>query len=68
MLGEGGGKNWWCVIFPPLCMSAATNSREVFDQLTDEQIKLITSDAPEYVIKFKSIEWLNRIKAWLGLI
>lgn len=21
VLGEGGGENWWCVIFPPLCIS-----------------------------------------------
>lgn len=20
VLGEGGGKNWWCVLFPPLCI------------------------------------------------
>lgn len=20
VLGEGGGKNWWCVIYPPLCL------------------------------------------------
>lgn len=23
-LGEGGGANWWCVLFPPLCLTAAT--------------------------------------------
>lgn len=67
VIGGGGGRNWWCVIFPPLCMSAATADSEAFRQLTDEQIRLITSDEPEYVIKFKSIEWLNKIKTWLGL-
>mgnify|MGYP000877421327 CR=1 FL=1 len=67
VIGAGGGRNWWCVIFPPLCLSAATADSEAFRQLTDEQIRLITSDEPEYVIKFKSIEWLNKIKTWLGL-
>ncbi len=66
-IGEAGGHNWWCVIFPPLCMTAATDYEETFKQLTDDQIKLITSDEPEYVIKFKSIEWLNKLLAWLGL-
>ena len=23
-LGEGEGKNWWCVLFPPLCMVSST--------------------------------------------
>jgi stage II sporulation protein R len=23
-LGQGAGKNWWCVLFPPLCLTAAT--------------------------------------------
>jgi stage II sporulation protein R len=23
-LGEGSGTNWWCVLFPPLCLTAAT--------------------------------------------
>lgn len=23
-IGEGQGKNWWCVVFPSLCMPAAT--------------------------------------------
>lgn len=67
VIGEGGGHNWWCVIFPPLCMTAATDYKATFKQLTDEQIKLITSDAPEYVIKFKSIELFDKFKAWLGL-
>ena len=67
VIGAGGGQNWWCVIFPPLCMASATDSTAAFEQLTDEQIRLITSDEPEYVIKFKSIEWFNKIRSWLGL-
>ncbi len=67
VIGSGGGHNWWCVIFPPLCMTSATDYKETFKQLSDEQIQLITSDEPEYVIKFKSIEWLNKLRAWLGL-
>jgi stage II sporulation protein R len=66
-IGAAAGHNWWCVIFPPLCMTAATDDEEAFRQLSDEQIKLITSDEPEYVIKFKSIEWLQKLLTWLGL-
>lgn len=26
-LGEGNGENWWCVLFPPLCLLEATESQ-----------------------------------------
>lgn len=66
-IGEGEGKNWWCVVFPPLCVTAACDTKEVMKLLTDEEIKLITSDEPEYVLKFKSIELLHKLKALLGI-
>ena len=66
-IGSGSGHNWWCVIFPPLCVSAATDAGEVFNQLTDEEIRLITEDGPEYVFKFKSIELIEKLKQLLGL-
>ena len=28
-LGEGAGDNWWCVLFPPLCLLEAEESDEV---------------------------------------
>ncbi len=28
-LGEGKGDNWWCVLFPPLCLIEAEESDEV---------------------------------------
>lgn len=28
MLGEGQGDNWWCVLFPPLCLTAATAAED----------------------------------------
>ena len=28
-LGEGKGQNWWCVLFPPLCLIEAEESDEV---------------------------------------
>ncbi len=31
ILGEGGGENWWCVAYPPLCFT-----EEVFGELTPD--------------------------------
>ena len=29
IIGEGDGRNWWCVMFPALCLPAVTNTDEV---------------------------------------
>lgn len=54
LIGEGAGRNWWCVLFPPLCFTDSNVS--VPDQYTS-----ISPDT-EVVIKFKSIEWLKNKK------
>ena len=59
MIGEAEGENWWCVLFPPLCIDAAGESREVFAEvgLTDEQYNFITeTDNPKYKVRFKLLE------------
>lgn len=68
VIGEGAGRNWWCVVFPPLCLSAATElDKEALSTLTDEEVALITSDSPEYVVKFKAIELFEKLKNWMGI-
>ena len=59
MIGEAEGQNWWCVLFPPLCLSAASDSSDAFVQagLSDQQYKIITqTDAPKYKVRFKLLE------------
>ncbi|MBO5306124.1 MAG: stage II sporulation protein R [Clostridia bacterium] len=68
IIGEGGGQNWWCVLFPPLCLGAATASEreDAFIEagFTAGQYKIITeSDKVTYKIKFKCLEWLEKLKA-----
>lgn len=58
-IGEAEGKNWWCVLFPPLCLNAASESSEVFAEvgLTEEQYSFITeTDKPRYKVRFKLLE------------
>ena len=61
VLGEGGGKNWWCVVFPPLCMTSVENA-DAFSELSEENAKLIVTDENEYVLKFHIIEWFERVR------
>ena len=65
VLGEGEGQNWWCVVFPPLCLSAAE---------ADEAIAALGEDAPLLLddsdsgvkIKFRLLELWGELKALLG--
>ncbi len=62
-IGAAEGKNWWCVLFPPLCLSAATQ-KETFTSvgITDTQYQIITeTDKAKYKIRFKFLESLSEI-------
>jgi stage II sporulation protein R len=63
VIGSGQGKNWWCVVFPPLCMTAAEDFDEAAQaaDLTPEEVKLITEDGGEYQFKFKIVEIFESI-------
>lgn len=40
-IGEGAGQNWWCVLFPPLCL--ITEDEDALDEMgidSQEQIKV----------------------------
>ena len=62
-LGKSAGKNWWCVMYPPLCIPVAEDVA-----VQDEQAKAYFSDAeqdvlyhPErYRVKWKLAEWFKK--------
>ncbi|MGN0982910.1 MAG: stage II sporulation protein R [Candidatus Limivicinus sp.] len=53
-LGQGQGHNWWCIVFPPVCLSAS-QSDTVARQLGEEDFRLI-SDGQGYELRFKVLE------------
>lgn len=60
-IGDADGKNWWCVLFPRLCIGAATaeESEERFIEtgFTPDQYKIVTeTDEPVYEVRFKILE------------
>ncbi len=68
ILGEGEGQNWWCVLFPSLCLGGVSaKEREkafVNAGFTAGQYKIITeSSGVSYKIKFKCLEWLQELRA-----
>ncbi|MBQ2999115.1 MAG: stage II sporulation protein R [Clostridia bacterium] len=62
ILGEGEGQNWWCVLYPPMCLSAASAKSSQSDEaitvgFTGEQYRVITeTDAPRYRVRFRLLE------------
>ncbi len=58
-LGKGEGKNWWCVMFPPLCLPAAEKEVQSFSE-KEQEILAVTE--PQYEIKFKVVEIWENIK------
>ena len=75
VLGSGEGRNWWCVLFPSLCLSAAKRSAHRADAgtpadgndyiaagFTPEQYRMITeTDAPKYRIRFRILELIGEM-------
>lgn len=62
-IGEATGQNWWCVLYPPLCLSAATDQNAFAEVgLTDGQYQIITdSKNPKYKLRFKILESFSEI-------
>ena len=68
-MGEGRGRNWWCVVFPPLCLGSVTEeSVETVagEALSEDQVALITGQDGGYVLKFRFIEWWNELTRGFG--
>ena len=64
-LGEGAGHNWWCVVFPPLCLTAA-ESEAAFEELDGETRAIISSDGGGVQFKFRLLELWGELMDFLG--
>lgn len=60
ILGEGKGQNWWCVMFPPLCLPAAEADATMEDVLPENEAE-ITERRPQYEARFKIIELFEKL-------
>ena len=67
-IGEAAGRNWWCCLYPPLCLGAATVSQEKAEEefvavgLTPSQYRVITeTDKPVYRARFRLLELIKGI-------
>lgn len=59
LIGESVGKNWWCVMFPPLCIPASQTDINMY--LDEREVKLVETN-PKYEPRFKIVEIYESIK------
>ncbi len=56
-LGKAEGENWWCVLFPPLCMVDAATEDALLKETFGENYSMVTmEDKLPVKIKFKIAE------------
>ncbi|MBR5437977.1 MAG: stage II sporulation protein R [Clostridia bacterium] len=56
VIGQGKGKNWWCVMFPPMCLPAATKENVTLEEILSEKETDIVSGGQKYEIRFWFVE------------
>lgn len=64
VLGQGQGHNWWCVVYPPLCLGSVSEESvetSASGVLSQDQISLISGQDGEYVLRFKVLEWWDSL-------
>ena len=69
VIGEGRGQNWWCVVFPPLCLGSVSETAAqtaLSGGFSEDQVSLITGEDEGYVVKFKAIELWEEFQHWLA--
>ena len=70
-IGNGVGRNWWCLMFPPLCFVDMTGTeagrQQLSNTVSDESFRLIThqdEDAnPTMEVRFRIVEWWGRVRS-----
>ena len=56
VIGKGEGKNWWCVMYPALCVPGAEKNIEKYE----DNAGFISGNG--YEMRFRIIEWFEEIK------
>ena len=69
MIGDAAGQNFWCVLFPPMCLSAASVPQDEAEDamisvgLTPSQYRIVTeTQTPKYKLRFRILEIFERFR------
>jgi len=64
IVGDGEGKNWWCVLYPSFCLCAAAQmqTQAASACFTENDVAFITEQSGGIQLKFKVLEWIENFK------
>lgn len=62
-LGKAKGKNWWCVVFPTVCIPAAAKG-DLTDSVNEKSAS-IAKQSSKYIMRFKTVEIYEKIKNFI---
>ena len=68
-IGAAQGHNWWCVVFPSLCLAATSDALEdcaAVGGFDASETELITGGEETFVIRFKLFEWVQELIEFLN--
>ncbi len=58
-LGGGEGQNWWCVMFPPLCLPAAEGEPAAVDAFSENEKRVLSPAG--YEIRFWLVDKIEEL-------
>lgn len=68
VIGSGSGRNWWCVLFPPLCFVdtaaeevSASGMDRLEETLTGESFDVINGSGENLVLRFKIVDFFENV-------
>ena len=65
-IGEAEGHNWWCVMYPPLCIPAAekveSDEKTAEDYFDTEELDIM-KNPEKYEVRFKCVEMFKELKS-----
>lgn len=64
VIGKGEGKNWWCVLYPSVCLSCS--GADEMDGKVNEKEKEIITESDNYRVGFKIVEIFEWISSLFG--
>ena len=56
IIGEGAGQNWWCVMFPPMCLPAASEGEAELENILDKKSIDIIKNSRRYEVRLWIVE------------
>lgn len=60
-IGKAEGQNWWCVLYPPMCIPAAQPKKGLDEVLDQGELEIVQS-SPKYEVRFACVELFERLK------